>query len=459
MVFPFYLLCLCGALEMSLSPLSSSQASHSLYHPCPASHLHSDEGVRGCSGPQILEVDRSTHVAGPSYNEFMPGCHVFRTQDNRGSCLEPLRPSASFSAVLSFPSDAQREQARLAVPSLRLVLEHPCFSLTSLTGRVICVEDYGRFSDDPSLSSVRVFMGDASWIMGIMKLSKKNEDPAVNRRNGLAWKRELDVIHRLNAADPLDTLPFIRLIASFAYTPGQYGSIRKVGLQSLDERLRIAPELYCLQFARSIAQALTKAYIALEGIGGCHIYPTAHDLLWDRLDRKWRIFRFDFSLDSTHFIHANQNSQRPYMAPELCLCDDADHHPADTWRIACLLFKAATGEVLFPARTDLELIAMVIQLLGPVPGCYPIKEQWEDCFQPCPDKESGYVLKEQERLLAPFIHRKDFIYHHLQRIQINNPPEEYAQFEDLFYKLLLFNHHDRLVLAEMQFHPFISSAR
>lgn len=59
-------------------------------------------------------------------------------------------------------------------------------------------------------------------------------------------------------------------------------------------------------------------------------------------------------------------STRHYRAPEVVL-GLGWSHPADMWSLGCILVELMTGEVLFNTHQDLEHVAMMEAILGPVP--------------------------------------------------------------------------------------------
>lgn len=59
-------------------------------------------------------------------------------------------------------------------------------------------------------------------------------------------------------------------------------------------------------------------------------------------------------------------STRHYRAPEVVL-GLGWSHPADMWSLGCILVELLTGEVLFNTHQDLEHVAMMEAILGPVP--------------------------------------------------------------------------------------------
>jgi len=64
--------------------------------------------------------------------------------------------------------------------------------------------------------------------------------------------------------------------------------------------------------------------------------------------------------------HPHVITTRDYRAPEVIL-DLGWSYPCDLWSMGCMFFEMATGLPLFITRDDLEHLAMMEQVLGPIP--------------------------------------------------------------------------------------------
>lgn len=64
--------------------------------------------------------------------------------------------------------------------------------------------------------------------------------------------------------------------------------------------------------------------------------------------------------------HPHVITTRDYRAPEVIL-ETGWSFPCDLWSMGCMLFEMATGLPLFITRDDLEHLAMMEQVLGPIP--------------------------------------------------------------------------------------------
>ncbi|GAA5898845.1 dual-specificity kinase family protein [Sporobolomyces salmoneus] len=64
--------------------------------------------------------------------------------------------------------------------------------------------------------------------------------------------------------------------------------------------------------------------------------------------------------------HASVVSTRHYRAPEIILCTGWSF-PCDMWSIGCILVEFITGEALFQTHENLEHLAMMEKVFGPMP--------------------------------------------------------------------------------------------
>jgi len=79
--------------------------------------------------------------------------------------------------------------------------------------------------------------------------------------------------------------------------------------------------------------------------------------------------------------HATVVSTRHYRAPEIIL-GLGWSHPCDIWSIGCILVEFFTGEALFQTHENLEHLAMMEKVFGPMPRDYA-------------DTASGVVAKDK----------------------------------------------------------------
>ncbi|GMP57819.1 hypothetical protein CsSME_00021737 [Camellia sinensis var. sinensis] len=86
-----------------------------------------------------------------------------------------------------------------------------------------------------------------------------------------------------------------------------------------------------------------------------------------RLPKSSAIKVIDFG--STAYEHQDHNyiiSTRHYRAPEVIL-GLGWSYPSDLWSVGCILMELCSGEALFQTHENLEHLAMMERVLGPIP--------------------------------------------------------------------------------------------
>ncbi|GAA5926049.1 hypothetical protein JCM1841_003205 [Sporobolomyces salmonicolor] len=78
-----------------------------------------------------------------------------------------------------------------------------------------------------------------------------------------------------------------------------------------------------------------------------------------------RLIDFGSATFEDHY-HAQVVSTRHYRAPEIILCLGWSY-PCDMWSIGCILVEFITGEALFQTHENLEHLAMMEKVFGPMP--------------------------------------------------------------------------------------------
>ncbi|KAG1358928.1 serine/threonine-protein kinase AFC2 [Cocos nucifera] len=86
-----------------------------------------------------------------------------------------------------------------------------------------------------------------------------------------------------------------------------------------------------------------------------------------RLPKSSAIKLIDFgSTTNDHHDHSYIVSTRHYRAPEVIL-GLGWNRPCDIWSVGCILVELCSGEVLFQTHENLEHLAMMERVLGPLP--------------------------------------------------------------------------------------------
>ncbi|RVE64153.1 hypothetical protein OJAV_G00143370 [Oryzias javanicus] len=148
-----------------------------------------------------------------------------------------------------------------------------------------------------------------------------------------------------------------------------------------------------------------------------------------------------------HQHHESLVSTRHYRAPEVIL-DLGWNQSCDVWSLGCVLFEFYCGQTLFPSHDCLEHLAMMEEVLGPIPPrlleqtrkkhfVHKNRLKWDE------QSSSGGRIRELCRPLK----------------FIETESEEEQQLLDLLGCMLEYDVSRRITLEEALWHPFFSPMR
>ncbi|XP_020241089.1 serine/threonine-protein kinase AFC3 isoform X2 [Asparagus officinalis] len=156
---------------------------------------------------------------------------------------------------------------------------------------------------------------------------------------------------------------------------------------------------------------------------------------------------------STAFENQDRSSivsTRHYRAPEIIL-GLGWNYPCDLWSIGCILVELCSGEALFQTHENLEHLAMMERVLGPIPehmirnaNCSAAKYFRRGSRLNWPE---GAVSRESIRAVRKLDRLKDLVLRHVDYYSG-------ALLADLLYGLLKFEPSERLAAREALDHPF-----
>ncbi|ESO00638.1 hypothetical protein HELRODRAFT_101038 [Helobdella robusta] len=143
--------------------------------------------------------------------------------------------------------------------------------------------------------------------------------------------------------------------------------------------------------------------------------------------------------------HSKIVSTRHYRAPEVVL-ELGWSHPCDVWSIGCILFELYTGHTMFQTHDNLEHLAMMERILGPIPSSMIKRSPKSKYFRNGelawdPDSEDGLAVRQQCKPLKRYM---------------RSSSELHYQLFDLIRKMLVYDPKDRITLNEALHHSFFT---
>jgi len=152
--------------------------------------------------------------------------------------------------------------------------------------------------------------------------------------------------------------------------------------------------------------------------------------------------------------HPQIITTRDYRAPEVIL-DLGWSYPCDMWSMGCMFFEMATGLPLFITKDDLEHLAMMEQVLGPIP---------ESLVKKCGRRTGKFFFRRRLNWpRGPFadtmvanVRKLTKLRYMIQELADGSLRERISPFLDLVKGLLEFNPEKRLTAKEALQHPFFT---
>ena len=159
-----------------------------------------------------------------------------------------------------------------------------------------------------------------------------------------------------------------------------------------------------------------------------------------------------------HQHHSSVVSTRHYRAPEVIL-GMGWSYPCDIWSVGCILVELLTGDALFQTHENLEHLAMMEVVLGPIPRTVVARadahaqkyfkkgEGLSRFLDPVLNWPDGAQSRESERAVRKMIELRNIVYARLQGVVAE-------RFSDFLLQLLKFEPESRASPENALTHDF-----
>lgn len=274
-----------------------------------------------------------------------------------------------------------------------------------------------------------------------------------------AAKLEIEILLQLNLNDPTGTYHCVKFLSWFEYHYHMCMVFEKHG-PSLYDQLRMNRfKPFPLNQVRDYAFQLLASVNFVHSLTLIHTDLKPENILLD-LSSPARgpstIKLIDFgsaTYESQH--HSPLISTRHYRAPEVIL-GLGWTYPVDLWSIGCILVELYTGQALFQTHENLEHLAMMSCVLGPIP-------EWMMRRAEKSKKKYFRVKGGRCALNWPKGASSEASIQSVQRVQslwnIIRCSDGHNEFFDLVKRLLTFEPGTRCTSAEALQHPFFRDVR
>ncbi|KAI3845589.1 hypothetical protein MKX03_019738 [Papaver bracteatum] len=270
------------------------------------------------------------------------------------------------------------------------------------------------------------------------------------RNNDVMYKAGQEkaiILKKLAAADPKDTSHCVRILSTF-----KHRNHLCLVLESLHMDLREVLN----SFVRDIGLNLTavRAYAKQLFISLKHLKE--QNVLVNKAKNDLKLCDFGTSM----FAGRNEITlylvSRFYRAPEVILGLSYDH-PMDIWSVGCSLYELYSGKVLFPGRSNKDMLRLHMELKGPFPkkmlrkGAFA--NQHFDQVQNFHATEEDPVTKRSVKRLLVNIKQKSIST--IVRGSYGEDRKTLADFKDLLERTLVLDPDKRITVSQALAHPFI----
>jgi len=274
-------------------------------------------------------------------------------------------------------------------------------------------------------------------------------------------RKELEYLRKLNETDPEDRYHCLRLLNQF-----EHRNHLCLVFEPLSMNLREVLKKYgkdvglSITAVRSYTQQLMLALRHLKKCNILHADIKPDNILVD--ESKFHLKLCDFG--SASYIEVCDITpylvSRFYRAPEIILGMKYDF-AIDLWSVAVTIYELYTGRLMFPGKTNNEMLKLIMDLRGPIPKRIIRKGAFKDRHF---DRESNFLYHEVDKVterdkITPISNitacrdLKSLLIGH-QRLN-EDQMKKVLQLKELLDKILIFDPQQRLNVKQAFDLPFI----
>lgn len=276
-----------------------------------------------------------------------------------------------------------------------------------------------------------------------------------------AGQLERTILLKLSGSDPEGKRHCVRLERTFDYR----GHLCLV-FEPMDMNLRELTKKYGrgvglnVNAVRLYAAQLLQALYHMRNCGVVHADLKPDNILVN--DRRNVVKVCDFG---SAMFAGEDNEVTPYLVsrfyrpPEVILGMKYDH-ALDMWSMGCVLFELFTGRILFPGRTNNEMLKLVMEAKGPMPKRMLRKGVFVGKHFEGAEPNSVFCLLEEDRITGRPVRRlipnptvkKDFS---AMLAGADGDRAKVVQLADLLDRMMALDPEKRITAKDALRHPFI----
>ncbi|KAJ3044801.1 U4/U6 small nuclear ribonucleoprotein prp4 [Rhizophlyctis rosea] len=278
-----------------------------------------------------------------------------------------------------------------------------------------------------------------------------------------AGQKELSILKKLMAADPDNKKHVIRLHRHFEHKNHLCLVFESLSMNLRDVIKKFGKDVGLhIKAVRVYAQQLFLSLSLLRKCNILHADIKPDNILVTESKNTLKLCDLGSASDASENDITPYLVSRFYRAPEIIIGQSYDF-ALDVWSVACTLYELYTGRILFPGRTNNQMLKLMMELKGKFPNKQLRKGQFTaqhfdadfNFLQAETDKISGKDIIRKVTVIKP---TKDLRARLLSTSSSSATDEEQAlivQFVDLLDKCLQLNPEKRMTVKEALQHPFI----
>ncbi|KAG8217153.1 kinase-like domain-containing protein [Butyriboletus roseoflavus] len=278
-----------------------------------------------------------------------------------------------------------------------------------------------------------------------------------------AGMKEVQILNKLRQADPDDKKHIVRLERTFEHRGHLCLVFESMSMNLRDVVKRFGKDVGLnIKAVRAYAHQLFLALSLLKKTNIMHADIKPDNILVNEHKTVLKLCDLGSASDASENDITPYLVSRFYRAPEIIL--GAPYDPAlDVWSIGCTLYELYTGKILFPGRSNNQMILLMMELKGRLNAKMIKKAKFGDMYF---DEQGGFDSVETDRVTGANVVRKVHVSKPSRDLRSRLMPPSSVKlkddemklllsFIDLLDKCLALDPSRRLSPKEALVHPFI----
>ncbi|KAK7040325.1 U4/U6 small nuclear ribonucleoprotein prp4 [Paramarasmius palmivorus] len=249
-----------------------------------------------------------------------------------------------------------------------------------------------------------------------------------------AGLREVQMLHKLRQADPEDKKHIVRLERTFEHRGHLCLVFESLSMNLRDVVKRFGKDVGLnIKAVRAYAHQLFLALSLLKKVGVMHADIKPDNILVNEQKTLLKLCDLGSASDASENDITPYLVSRFYRAPEIIL--GVPYDPAlDIWSIGCTLYELYTGKILFPGRSNNQMLLLMMELKGRFNSKMIKKAKFGDDYF---DDMGAFNSVERDRVLGTDVVKKVHISKPVRDLRSRLMPPASVKMKDEESKLLL----------------------